>query len=383
MWDDDPYPYRAFDDEWITVWVVAVNVNAGLTEEGEENPGLYINVNWSDDDGDGWEPNENPPGATYRGDKDDDEIAEGGDDDFRVFSVHVDPEQAPVTVVVQFQNNIKVWRTFTKKMEGGGTSEVVSGTGYDPQNIPWPLLVEGQSGTQNFRGVSLTATVKYGQNQICSDTVKITVFEVTLAGLFAEAQQPDCDKKHHTFKGSSDRNGKISWDDANGDGTVGDNDPNCEYFRNCMECQGTVKPAGLTDEVELLFETWIWAKAWEKSEGGGWELAMNHTPWHEDVAVNFVEQDRTPSAEDHIYDTDRPGHTFRDRVRCDYVADIGDLKVCAVLSFGGDNFYQCSDWYKWHYQIYVKPKGGTEWLTRDVPAKQKLGGGWINVPDNP
>ena len=72
MWDDDPYPYRAFDDEWITVWVVAVNVNAGLTEEGEENPGLYINVNWSDDDGDGWEPNENPPGATYRGDKDDD-----------------------------------------------------------------------------------------------------------------------------------------------------------------------------------------------------------------------------------------------------------------------------------------------------------------------
>ena len=84
-----------------------------------------------------------------------------------------------------------------------------------------------------------------------------------------------------------------------------------------------------------------------------------------------------------FYDTDRLGPRFRDRVRCDYCADIGDLKECAVLWLGGNHFYRCSDWYKWHYQIYVKPKEGTEWLTRDVPAKQKLGGGWINVPDNP
>jgi hypothetical protein len=97
----------------------------------------------------------------------------------------------------------------------------------------------------------------------------------------------------------------------------------------------------------------------------------------------LADQDRTPSAQDHIYELDGPGPTYKDRENCDYVADIADFRECVFLWLGGVQFYQCSNWYKWHSQIYVKPKNATE-LTRDAPAKQKLGGGaWITVPDNP
>jgi hypothetical protein len=348
-------------------------------------------VNWGDDDLDGWTPNDNPPSGTYKGDKDDDFISGSGDDDFRLFSlfsIGVNPGWAPVGVVIEFENNIKVWETWTKKKWGEGeewiSSQVPSGSQFNvSEGIPYPLLIEGQSGTQNFRDVSLTATVKYGQDEICSDTVKITVFEVTLAGLFAGAQQADCDKKHSTFKGSSDRNGKISWDDANGDGVVGDNDPNCEYFRNCMECQGTVKPSGVTTtQAEFTFERDVWGRVWGKLPGEGfWSLAEVDIPWQDDGWPDDRDEDNTPSAENHIYHIDSPGCTCKDQASFTHWSAIADWRECVWVNFGGE-WYQCSNFYKWHSQIYVKPKNATE-LTRDAPALQNLGGGWINVPTNP
>lgn len=398
VWDDDPYPYRASHDDWITVWVVDVDVFAGLTEQAEENPGLYINVNWGDDDLDGWMPSEDPPDATYKADKDDDEIGLGGDNDFRVFTIHVDPQQAPVTVVVQFPNKIKVWRTFTKKMEGGGTSEVVSGTAYDPQNIPGPLLIEGQLGTENFRDVSLTATVKYGQNEICSDTVKITVFEVTLAGLFNGPQKDDCEVKmsddtRFLFTLSSDTKGKISWDDKDGDGVAegeGDYDTNCEYFHDCMECQGTVKPSGVTAaQAEFKFERERAGKAWKIPVGKSeWELAGEDAPWQNDNWEDDEDQDKSPSQgeppdRDHIYQIDGPGFEMRTQAQVTNFAYVLDLRQRVLVRFAGQaKWYQCSGFYKWHSQMYLKPKDEL-WLTRDAPAKQKLGGGWINIPANP
>jgi hypothetical protein len=50
---------------------VKVDINARLDEGKEENPGLYLNVNWDDDDLDGWSQNETPPNAVYTPDKDD------------------------------------------------------------------------------------------------------------------------------------------------------------------------------------------------------------------------------------------------------------------------------------------------------------------------
>lgn len=306
----------------------------------------------------------------------------------------MDPDNAPVTVVLEFENNIKVWKSWSKKMWEGEewkSSEVESGAAYEPDKIPYPLLIEGQSGTEDFRDVSLTATVKYGEDEICSAVVKITVFEVLLdnGGKFSGEQYGENEKKHSDplFKNSTDMNGKISWDDADGDGVAegeGDYDTNCEYFKNCMELQGTVKPAGVTNEVGFLFNRWVWGKIWEKSEGGGWHLERLDTPWRDDTGENFADQDRTPSAQDHIYELDAPGPTFKHRDDCDYVADIADFRERVLLWLGGDEFYQCSNWYKWHSQIYLKPKNAGE-LTRDAPAKQKLGGGaWIIVPeDNP
>lgn len=394
VWDDEQPPYQAIATDAITVWVVAVNVDAGLSEEEEENPGLYVPVNWSDDDGDGWEPNEDPPNGTYKGDKDDDFIGGGADNDFRPFYVGVNPNNAPVAVVLEFENNIEVWETWDKKKGVGEdwvSSEVPSGTSYDPQDIPWQLLIEGQSGTQDFRDVSLTATVKYGQNEICSDTVKVTVFEVVLGGLFDGPQQADCDVKMSDATLwedllSSDRKGKISWDDADGNGVVGDNDPNCEYFHDCMECQGTVKPCGVTTQAQFTFERDTWCRSWVKVAGEGfWTLVKADIPWQDDDWPDDADEDNTPSAQNHIYQIDGPGHgmksQFTDFGQYTHWAHIMDLRQRVLVSFGG-GWRQCSDFYKWHSQIYLKPKNATE-LTRDAPALQNLGGGWIAVPDNP
>jgi len=47
----------------------------------------------------------------------------------------------------------------------------------------------------------------------------------------------------------------------------------------------------------------------------------------------------------------------------------------------GTTYYQCSDYFSWHAQLYLCSKNATE-LTRDAHDLQKLGDGWLRVPDD-
>jgi len=191
------------------------------------------------------------------------------------------------------------------------------------------------------------------------------------------------DKRLSTFKASSDKCGKISWDDANADGVKGDLDANCEYFHNCMECQGTVKPSGVTTQVSFDFTRMKWSKSWYKLDGGSWHVVpgMDYTgSWHNDEAD--YDEDVTVSATNHIYEIDGSGLSEKyQQESYDHVAYVGDFREWVMVLIDGTP-YQCSDYYKWHAQWYVKPKNGTE-LTRDSTTLQKLGSGWITVPDSP
>ena len=63
------------------------------------------------------------------------------------------------------------------------------------------------------------------------------------------------------------------------------------------------------------------------------------------------------------------------------MAYIGDLREAVFVTIDA-NRYQCSDFYKWHAQLYMSPKDET-WLTRNPNRPQLLGEGWITVPDEP
>jgi len=369
--------------EEIYFTVVKVDINAGLSEQDELDPGKYINVNWDDDDDDGWEPNDAPPGGVYTGDKSDSDI-NGGDDDLRSFTVSISPQTKIVEdfpnskVRITFPSKVKVWQTNTKKAGGGGSSELTSGDEFVVENLPKQLYLEGVSGSSAFKDVELKAT---WLPKSFNDFVKVTVFEVDLNGLFGYGnQQSDNDKKFSSFDASSDKCGKISWDDANGDGTKGDMDSNCEYFHNCMECQGTVKPSGVTNEVQFDIKREKWSKIWEKNQGGQWQLVSDATPWQPDDSTNS-DEDLTPSGTNHIYSIDGPGAIYRSRSITDYFAYIGDFKEWVKVKIDG-TWYQCSEYYKWHSKCYAEPKDAN-YLTRDSTALQKLGSGWIAVPDSP
>jgi hypothetical protein len=88
------------------------------------------------------------------------------------------------------------------------------------------------------------------------------------------------------------------------------------------------------------------------------------------------------SATDHIYEIDGPGLRMKDQGEFyDHLASVGDFYEWVEVVIDGSS-YQCSDYYKWHSQWYLKPKNATE-LTRDSSTLQKLGSGWITVPDTP
>jgi hypothetical protein len=370
--------------------VVKVEVNASLGEEDELSPGLYVAANWDDDDEDGWEPDDTPPSGVYTGDKDDPNIydaqkAPNGDDDFRSFLVSISPhadlvEQFPNSKMrITFGSSVKIWETKTKKTVLDESSELSSGHEYVIENLPKQLYLEGVSGSSTFKDVELKAT---WLPKSFSDSVNVTVFEVDLTGRFGYGSQAwDNDKKHseNIWKLSSDKNGRISWDDANADGAKGDMDPNCEYFHNCMECQGTVKPSGVTNEVQFDIKRDKWRKYWDKFEGDEWQLSGDATPWQTDDSSNS-DEDLTPSVLNHIYSIDGPGYPGKSRIY-DYRAYIGDFREWVMVEIDG-TAYQCSDYYKWHSQMYLKWKNDTE-MTRDSLGLQKLSAGWITVPDSP
>ena len=77
------------------------------------------------------------------------------------------------------------------------------------------LYLEGHSGSSEFGDVNLVAVY---MPCWAYDMVKVTVIEVDLDGRFGYgSQMDDDDVRHSDLQGSSDTNGKISWDDANGD----------------------------------------------------------------------------------------------------------------------------------------------------------------------
>ena len=183
--------------------------------------------------------------------------------------------------------------------------------------------------------------------------------------------------------GSSDKSGKISWDDANADGTTVDDDPNCEYFHNCMELQGTVKPTGVTNEVNFDLKRYRWQRAWYKkwivSE---WKPDQNSVPWTPDDDPLNLGEDLSPSSEDHIYIIDGPGMPFRDITdTMGYAAHIADFNTWALVEINW-TWRQCSDCYKWHSTVYTHPKDAN-YMTRDWTKSQTLGSGWITVPESP
>ena len=368
----------------VSFTVVKVNIDAGLSEKDELSPGKYINVNWDDDDEDGWQPNNTPPYGDYTGDKSDSDI-DGGDNDFRSFTVSISPQTKIVEdfpnskVRITFPSNVKVWQTNTKKTVLDESSELMSGDEFKVENLPKQLYLEGVSGSSAFKDVELKAT---WLPKSFNDFVKVTVFEVDLTGKFGfGSQQEDNDKKHSESipKNSSDKNGKISWDDANADGTKGDMDTNCEYFHNCMECQGTIKPSGVTNEVQFDIKRDKWRKTWIKFEEGEWQLSGDATPWENDDLWD-TDEDLTPSPSNHIYSVDGPGYPGKSRIY-DYRAYIGDFREWVKVKIDG-TWYQCSDYYKWHSQMYLEWKNDTE-ITRDSLGLQKLSAGWITVPDSP
>jgi len=309
------------------------------------------------------------------------------DDDFRSFLVSISPhadlvEQFPNSKMrITFGSSVKIWETKTKKTVLDESSELSSGHEYVIENLPKQLYLEGVSGSSTLKDVELKAT---WVPQSFSDSVNVTVFEVELEGFFGFDDQHNAqenDRRLHDFDASSDKVGLISWDDANADGTKGDTDPNCLYFHNCMECRGTVKPSGVTDEVTFDFTRKMWSKAWRKLDAGSWSVWDDCTGyWHNDE-VDY-DEDVTVSATDHIYEIDGPGLRMKDQGEFyDHLASVGDFYEWVEVVIDGSS-YQCSDYYKWHSQWYLKPKNATE-LTRDSSTLQKLGSGWITVPDTP
>jgi len=370
-----------------TIYVVEVDIDIGLSDANELNPGKYINVNWDDDDGDGWTDNGMPPYATYTGDKDDPNIA-GGDPNFRSFSVSISPNDLktdfPDTkVMIAYSSaNVNVWETASKRfVVDDSSSYVYSGKHYKIEDLPKDLYLEGHSGSSEFGDVNLVAVY---MPCWAYDMIKVTVFEVDIQGRYGPGpQMDDNDAKHIISQSSSNMNGKISWDDANGDGNTGDNDPNCWFFGNCMECQGTVKPSGVGTEVEFDFKRMVERKWWKSEDGITWG---NPQPpfkpaWTEDD-LHERDEDNTPSSDDHIYQVDGPGLTWNDWPPR-YVSYSANLKEWVKVDIDGTE-YQCSNFLRWHAKISVWPKSGVPYTTTRSERTwlQKLDDDWIELkPD--
>src|SRR2546428_454401 len=109
-------------------------------EAGQDKPGWYINVNWDDDDhdgwsGKGWKPDGTLDGKdvptttpTYEPDKDDTEVKlPKGDDDLWEFRVSM-TAGLPGKAKLIFPDKIKVWESRTKIKADGTSAEIQSGT---------------------------------------------------------------------------------------------------------------------------------------------------------------------------------------------------------------------------------------------------------------
>ena len=395
--------YWAAKVDWHAVDIqIETKPGSTLAENEEITPGLYMNVNWDDDDKDGWTNSALPPNAQYTGDRDDSEIA-GGDDDLRKFTVRVIPATLPGGVKLFFGTKVRVYKTNTKT-QGGVSSLVASGSVIPHDDLPVTLYLEGFTPTPEEKSETLTAayapTAGETDTPVEEDNIKITVIGVsgTPGGRFSGAQliATENSARHsnpnYPSTGSNDTNGRISWNDANGDGTIGDQDTKCQGFHDCMELTNNILPQPLTllSAGGIVFDCKRekLGKAWMRLDGGEWAGVSNatFTVWTDDDATNGDEDNTPSSLTGAIYDTDIPGFTFSSRpnaFNCDYGAQIIDFRETVKVTLYGVA-YQCSGWYKWHSSIYIKPHPtDASKLTRDDWTKQKLAEGWIDIPQTP
>jgi len=365
------------------------NDSTVLSEGTEEEIGLYVCVNWDDDDQDGWDPDDHSPASTYTPDKDDALISGNGcteDDDLWKFTVEIVPSSIHGPVRLTFNEaKVKVYANRTKQ------NPFASGNTVNFTGQPITLYLEGRAGSAAFRDVELQGVYVGSTPDVAPDRVLVTVFEVTLGGLFGrdnlddqqpyiDHQQADNAVRHQSFDGSSDNNGMISWDDENADGQKGDPDPHCVSFHNCMECQGTVMPTGVKPwHAAFDFFREKRKKAWVRPrESSQWVCEDQSQTWNPDEIPD--DGDAIPSEEDHIYHIDGPGSAGKERI-VDYIVQMVNLREYAKVQLYG-TWRQCSDFHRWHSQLYLKPKNETE-LTRHDMDRQKLGAGWIAFPANP
>ncbi len=361
-----------------------------LSETEEENPGWYVNVNWDDDDKDGWNPDDHSPGATYTADKDDSLVSGNGcteDDDLWKFTVEIVPSSIHGLIRLTFNEaKVKVYVNRSKQ-NPFASDNTVNFTGQ-----PITLYLEGRTGSATFRDVELKGVYVGATPNVGGDYVKISVFEVTLTGVFGGQQQDDCSVRHREFLDSNDRNGKISYEDADGDGTTGDGDTYCNKFRNPMEDQGTVSPKGVKDEVTFDFKRELRGKVWKVPPGGGdWTVLSDKTDkWYDDTGSDRI--DNTPSSTDHIYQIDGPGWGMGLTSSGKYVFIVHNFREWARVKLYG-TWYHCSDFLRWHSQIYLKPRPSNPMYLRRAGASpegpgpewsyQKLGAGWQTIPAEP
>lgn len=234
-----------------------------------------------------------------------------------------------------------------------------------------------------------------------TDRVEGTTFEILMTRARydfsdrAEDNEVDYSGEGGKWGISDYHNGKISWDDYDGNGTpdeigpgptADDRDPYCNYFANVVEFQFTVNvlvpPESEQLGYDLRREAWG-SVSWRSSGQEEWVITVNNVSWVNDDASNF-DEDLPPSAARHIYSVDGPGQNYNttDGGR-DYAADKTNFEEWSVVRIYLE-WYQVSTFTPWHSQIYLKPKPGTpNLLTRDVWDWQKLGGGWLkNVSDS-
>jgi hypothetical protein len=373
-------------------------------ESGWSSPGWYINVNWDDDDGDGWNPNEYAVNASYQGDKNDDKVIKpdgSGDDDLWRLDIEVTNHSLPGSVKLTFPQNVGVYETNTKVKTVNGmevSSRVTSGAQFPVSQLPKTLYVEGRGGSLKRKDVQLKAEYQ-GVGKADPDEVQVTVFEVKIKGLFGPAnpprsapQQSDNERKFKDAPAGNNKVGIISWDDGNGNGIKcdfeGSNDCDdwCPGFNNCVELQGTVYPSGVSTNkfgIEFDFERDKYGTLWFKEIGGAqWLIDPDSESAWDDDDPNNDDEDLSPSSHDHIYAIDGPGYGSHGR-GTDGQFYVRNFREHVWVKLYG-RWYQCSTFFKWHVQLYIIPKpNDPSWLTRTAISQQLLGAGYVITSSPP
>jgi hypothetical protein len=388
-------------------------------EQGTSQPGWYLPVNWSDDDHDGWSPAENAPptessGPTYSGDLTDDFIPDGDRDLFKLYVsmglVEIDgadPQTVDGDLKLTYDSSrMKIWETNTKKHENGTSSLVPSGTLFNWKEQLYAgakfLYAEGIQGSTVFQDswIKVEAVNLINAKPADPDEMKVTAFEINTRGIYTDgaSKSQDNEVSFVVMRGSDN---KLGFRDYITDPGI------TQYFANCMEMQGTIKPPvvvgarfpygiGIPPEPPpgsefyqvIGFDSIRYVYGVEfvqRASDGEWMLNpdQEHYQWTYD-SLSTTSQDNTLSSESHIYDTDIPGFGFNQPLTYKAAEQYLDFKEWfRARLYGG--MYQISSVAKWHTQTVIELDPGSNLLVRKKDPQgnyvdQKLGDGWIDIP---